>query len=247
MWSEYVNPENVDSRIWPRNAAIAERLWSPREVTDPVSMYTRLEVESARLEWLGLHHKISYRQMLQRIAGPASSEELAALHTLADLVEPVKDYTREQTATAEPTSLSPLNRLVDAIPLESHAGLHFNWLVEKYLASSCHDANTEARLRAQLALWRDNDANLQPLIQRSFLVKETAATSQDLSAIGTAGLAALEAIKQGARPDDSWKAQQLAILAQAQKPKTQLLLIPAPAIQKLVEAVTAGGVCSASK
>ena len=26
MWSEYVTPENVDSRIWPRTAAIAERI-----------------------------------------------------------------------------------------------------------------------------------------------------------------------------------------------------------------------------
>ncbi len=31
MWAEYINPENIDSRIWPRNAVIAERLWSPQE------------------------------------------------------------------------------------------------------------------------------------------------------------------------------------------------------------------------
>ncbi len=31
MWSEYTTPEIVESRIWPRTAAIAERLWSPQD------------------------------------------------------------------------------------------------------------------------------------------------------------------------------------------------------------------------
>ena len=59
MWSEYVNAENIDSRIWPRNAAIAERLWSPQNVTDVASMYARMHAVSARLEWLGLTHQKS--------------------------------------------------------------------------------------------------------------------------------------------------------------------------------------------
>ncbi len=248
MWTEYVNSENIDSRIWPRNAAIAERLWSPQNVTDVASMYTRLHAIGTGLEWLGLTHRTYYPQMLRRIAGPsASPEELAALRTLADVVEPVKDYTREATAPAEPTSATPLNRLVDAVPLESETARRFGELVDKFVVGLCHEADGEARLRAQLAAWRDNDAKLQPLARRSFLVKEVAASSQDLSTLGAAGLAALDFIRKGGAAPDDWKTQQLAAIEQIKQPKTQLLLMPAPAVQRLVEAVAPGGSCSVSK
>src|SRR5713101_3554333 len=248
MWTEYVNWENIDSRIWPRNAAIAERLWSPQNVTDVASMYTRLRALGTELEWLGLTHRTHYPQMLRRIAGPsASPEELAALRTLADVVEPVKDYTREATAPAEPTSATPLNRLVDAVPLESETARRFGQLVDRFVTSSCHDADAEARLRAQLTAWRDNDAKLQLPVRRSFLVKEVAASSQDLSALGGVGLAALDFIHKGGAAPDDWKTQQLAAIEQIEQPQAQLLLLPAPAVQRLVEAVSPGGSCSASR
>jgi hexosaminidase len=244
MWSEYVNAENMDSRIWPRSAAIAERLWSPQSVTDVASMYVRMNAESARLELFDLTHRTYYRSMLQRIAGAASPDEFEALKTVADVVEPVKDYNREKLAPAEPTSMTPLNRAVDAVPLESDKSRDFGELVDRFLASTCHDKDSEARLRAQFIVWRDNDAKLQPLEQRSFLVKDIAQVSQNLSALGTAGLAALDYVAKGSAAPADWKASQTAAITQLQAPRAQLLLMPTGAVQKLIDAASAGGSCA---
>jgi hexosaminidase len=242
MWSEYVSSENIDSRIWPRNAAIAERLWSPQSVTDPASMYTRLEVVSERLEWLGLTHRTYYRKMLQRIVGPATPE-FAALKTLADVVEPVKEYTRDESAPAEATSLTPLNRIVDSVSLESDTARHFSELVDKFLASNCRNAALAAELRAKLTRWSQNDAAFAPLAQKSSLAKEGAATSHDLSAIGNAGLTALDAIA-AAKPLSSDQQSQLnATLTEAAKPKVQLLLVPVASVQKLITVASQPTTC----
>jgi hexosaminidase len=243
MWSEYVGPENIDSRIWPRNAAIAERLWSPESVTDPTSMYSRLDEVCARLEWLGLTHRTYYRKMLQRVAGPATPEEFAALKTLADVVEPVKEYTREETALAEATSLTPLNRIVDAVSLESDTARHFSELVDKFLASNCRDAALAAELRVRLTRWSQNDAVFALLAQKSSLAKEGAATSRDLSAIGNVGLASLDAITAAKPLSTDQQSQRNAALTEAARTKVQLLLAPVASIQKLVASASQASVC----
>src|SRR5579859_3896527 len=87
QWAEWITPENVDSHIWPRNAVIAERLWSPQSVTDVASMYARMNAVSLDLEWLGLTHRTARQRMLERMAG---STDVSSLRVLADVVEPVK-------------------------------------------------------------------------------------------------------------------------------------------------------------
>ncbi len=232
MWSEYVSPENIDSRIWPRTAAIAERLWSAQDLTDVNSMYERLEVVSRWLDWLGLTHNSSYGPMLRRIAG---SNDISALRTFTDVVEPVKDYTREEIAAVEATSLSPLNRVIDAARPESETAKHFAELVDALIAGRADSAAKE-EIRAWLTRWRDNQSKMQVLETQSFLLKEIVPMSEDLSAVAATGLHALDYIVRGERAPETWANEQIALLQQAQKPKAQLLLMVAPSVQKLVEA-----------
>jgi hexosaminidase len=232
MWAEYVSPENIDSRIWPRAAVIAERLWSPQNVTDANSMYERLDEISRRLEWLGLTHNSSYVPMLRRIAG---TDNISSLRVLADVVEPVKDYSREETAPAVPTSATPLNRLIDAARPESATARQFDNWVNALLAGKA-SPEIKTQMMTLLSRWRDNDKDLQRLVGGSFLLTEVEPISQNLSALGAAGLAALDYLDRGERAPETWKAEQIAIIEQAKTQKAQVLLMVAPPLQKLVEA-----------
>ena len=67
-WGELLSQENLDSRIWPYSAAIAERFWSPSDVTDIPDMYRRLETVSLDLEEVGSRHVTSMEVMLRQIS-----------------------------------------------------------------------------------------------------------------------------------------------------------------------------------
>jgi hexosaminidase len=73
MWGEHLNSVSIDSRIWPRTAAIAERLWSPQSVNDVDDMYRRLAIESIRLENLGLTHLSHTNIALRQLAADHSA------------------------------------------------------------------------------------------------------------------------------------------------------------------------------
>jgi hexosaminidase len=236
MWSEYVSAENIDSRIWPRTAAIAERLWSPQSVTDVDSMYRRIQDMSWRLERLGLTQRTGLNAMLRRMAG---TSDVSSLAVLADVVEPVKGYGREEAATAAGIALKsdlPLNRLEDAVAPESDLARKFSNAVDTLIASNFNDHATETQIRALLVMWRDNDARLEPLLQNSFLLKQVQPLSQNLASLGAAGLQALDYADKGVAAPANWKSQQLALVEQAKKPAADLLLMVAPPIQKLIEA-----------
>ena len=232
MWAEYVSPENMDSRIWPRAAAIAERFWSPQNVADINSMYARMEYTSHWLDAYGLTHNANYVPMLERMT---NGTDTAALHNLADVVEPVKGYAREGLAKTEATSLTPLNRVIDAARPESLRAREFNQLVDEFLAGKVKPG-MEMQIRSTLDRWKDNEIQLEPAAQNSALVQEVMPISHDLSALAAAGLQALNYLDRGERAPDTWKTQQIALAQSAIQPRAQLLLMVASPVQKLIKA-----------
>ena len=231
MWSEYVSAENVDSRIWPRMAAIAERYWSPQNVTDINSLYQRLSLIDTWLDAYGLIQNAQYNVMLRRMAG---TDDIEALRDLVDLVEPVKGYSRYELATTKPTSLTPMNRVVDAARPESMKAREFADLVNAFIAGPIKPG-MEAQLRAQLAAWKNNAENLQPLATKSWFVQEVMPLSQNLSSISAAALEGLDYLDRAEKPPTGWAQQRLSLVQHAFEPQAQVLLMVCPAMQKIIQ------------
>ena len=229
MWGEWVSPETIDSRIWPRTAAIAERLWSPRDVTDVDDMYRRLDSISIQLEELGLTHEKNVEMMLRRMAG---TKEIGPLKTLVSVVEPVKEYRRNQARTA--TMLSPLTRFIDAARPDSEAGRRFASLVDGLLADAPDFRRNQDRIKTVLTEWRDIRPALDAMIERSPILREAEQLPRDLSELGTAGLEALSYLAADVAPPGGWREAKMTMLEQAAKPKAEVEFAMIGPVRKLI-------------
>lgn len=234
MWSEWVTPETIDSRIWPRTAAIAEKFWSPAGTTDVDSMYRRLQTVSIQLEELGLSHIKNREMLVRRMAG---TSDLTALRSLLAVVEPVKGYRRGRFYTG-PGAFHPLTRLVDAANTDSTDAREFNRMVDALLVDAPAFKNRAAGLEKKLQEYQALENQLKPLASRSPVLQEAETMSKNLSQLSAIGLEALKNLQAGRPSTPDWgtkSMEQLELIAQMKVPMEFSI---AQSIRELVIAVT---------
>ena len=213
MWAEHITGATADSRIWPRSAAIAERMWSPGTTRDADDMYRRLAVMSLRLDALGLTHISGPERGLRQLAG--SEAGAWKLGVLASVLQPV-DFS-ERYKQQHTSALTPMGRLVDFVRPDPPAQHDFRMLVESYLhdtASAAHESYRR-QLEETFRSWINTAPTLDALAATRPLIAEVKVRREELPRLGLLGLEAMGYVEAHSTPSTEWIDAQTALLKKA--------------------------------
>lgn len=232
MWAEFVGPETIDSRIWPRTAAIAERLWSPSSVNNLENMFKRLDKVNVQLENYGLTHIKNYEMMMRRIV---KNYNVEVLKNFIDVINPLYTYSRDHPHVFK--SYYPLTRVVDISQPDPKIPREFDLLVDKLIRSSKLDNDLVKEIEHWLVLWKNNHQQLTDLINGNPILKEIEPIAIDLYNCSTIGLEAMQLIKEKKHSDEIWLTKSSGIIDTAKKSKAEVELTIVKSIEKLISQV----------
>jgi len=225
MWGEHISPETIDSRIWPRVVAVAERLWSPASVRDVDDMYRRLSITSLELEGLGLTHEAHTYRMIRQLTG---ARGVGPLHDLLQYVEPVSFGQRYRLQGT--TQLSPLTRLPDAARPDPWARSRLNRLARQAL-NDPRGPGADS-LRAVFTLWRELPARYAVLADVP-LARDGDPAVATLSRLGTVGIEALDRLTATAPANPAWTNSVRSFLDSASGPQGLVRVVGVQAVAAL--------------
>jgi hexosaminidase len=232
MWAEHLYSGTIDSRVWPRTAAIAERFWSAENIRDVDDMYRRLTPRSLELESLGLTHLQSEDAGLRQLAG---TTQIDALRTFASVLEPVSFGERSQTQHTD--QLTALDGFVDAVVPDPPSRHAFELTTKRLLA----DPKGDTADRAALDLWFTDLANAVPTVREGMLISprlaEISIRTDHLLQLTAIGHQALDYLATGTKSPAGWKAKQIETLTEIKKPRALVRFTLLPALMNLVEGV----------
>jgi hexosaminidase len=175
MWSELATPTTIDSRIWPRTSAIAERLWSNENVTDLASLCKRMNTISLQLEELGITHIRNKEVLLRHIS---NNQTNTALEDFSNICEPLKLYSRNSEGT-EYKTYSPFTLFADACTPDAIDALGFNEAVNNYLKNK--NSDNQILVTDYLKKWIDTNTKLIELSFNAPLIQPLLPLSKSLS------------------------------------------------------------------
>ena len=237
MWGEQLDARTIDSRIWPRTAAMAERFWSVQSVTDVDDMYRRLLSTSIELEALGLRHISSEGAGLRELVG---TEPIDALREFAQAFEPVsfgERYHQQHTS-----QLTPLTSFVDAVRPDPPIRHELETATKTFLAEPRSGSKRGIAARDQLASFFRSVANSVPAVRQetaaSPRMQPLASRAEQVPGLMQAGQEAIQAIANGTPVPTGWKAKNLQLIEEAKKPGALVRFTCLEALTELVNAVT---------
>jgi len=217
MWSELVGPETIDSRIWPRAAAIAERFWSGEQVRDVGDMYRRLALVSARLTEAGVRHESNHEGMIDHLVDLNTAPgERQALRTFVDLLEP-EGYHRVEIQIWMNQG-TPLTGLADVTRPDRGPARAWRDAVSHYLfAPGALDRGAVAALAAPLDSWSHAARVVLAMGGRREYpaLREAKVPAEGVLAAVAIAQAALNALADGRVLSREWQIEALATLDRA--------------------------------
>ena len=237
LWSELIDENSIDLRLWPRAFVVAERLWSAANLCDTKSMYARMKAVS---EWAeqsaGLQHRHQIEAAMQKLAGHRNIEPL---QIFAQAVEPAQYYHRHHEKAIHETysRRDPLNRFVDALPSESLAVRELTLLIDHWLQHR-DDQLTQEKIYQRLTMWATNYHSLKQLVNATPELLTLKPLVEDVHLVTTTGLRLMSHLQQQQPLTESDYRTMKVQLRRAQSINNEMVIAAAYPVERLLDAVT---------